>query len=310
MTDLPGSDGGSRPGAPAAWLLAARPKTLPVAIVPVIVGTVVAYAETGAMSMQVVVIAGLCALLIQIATNLHNDVADFRKGADDPSTRIGPRRATAEGWLDPATVQRVSIATFLAAFFIGLYLVRFGGLTIFVVGVVSIIAGYAYSGGPRPISHTCLGELFVWLFFGLVAVGGTYFLHADRHLSVAAVLAGACIGLPAAAVLVVNNTRDVESDRMSGRRTFPVRFGTTMSLWQYMLFVYAAPMLAAVTAWAIGSGTWSWICLAGWSRSFMLSRRFSGADTGPQFNDLLARTARFAVELGGLLVLVLLVSAA
>jgi 1,4-dihydroxy-2-naphthoate octaprenyltransferase len=308
MTGPTGSDGGSRPGAAAAWLLAARPKTLPVAIVPVLVGTVVAYAETGVMSPQVALIAGLCALLIQVATNLHNDVADFRKGADDPATRIGPRRATAEGWLDPATVQRASVATFLAAFFIGLYLVRFGGLTIFVVGVVSILAGYAYSGGPRPISHTCLGELVVWVFFGLVAVGGTYFLHAGGRLSAAAVLAGAAVGMPAAAVLVVNNTRDVEADRRNGRRTFPVVFGTAMSRLQYAAFVTAGPVLASVTALCIGAGAWAWLCLAGLFRSVSLARRFYRTDDGAGFNRLLALTARSGVELGVLLALSLLAS--
>ena len=308
MTGPTGSDGGSRPGAPAAWLLAARPKTLPVAIVPVLVGTVVAYAEIGVMSLQVALIAGLCALLIQVATNLHNDVADFRKGADDPATRIGPQRATSEGWLDPATVQRASVATFLAAFFIGLYLVRFGGLAIFVVGVVSILAGYAYSGGPRPISHTCLGELVVWVFFGLVAVGGTYFLHAGARLSVAAVLAGAAVGMPAAAVLVVNNTRDVEADRRNGRRTFPVVFGTAMSRRQYAAFVAAGPILAFVTALSVGVGAWPWLCLAGLFRSVSLARQFYRTDDGPGFNRLLALTARSGVELGALLALSLLAS--
>lgn len=308
MTSGAGSDGGPRPGAAQAWLLAARPRTLPVAIAPVLVGTAVAFAETGGISVQVMLIAGLCALLIQVATNLHNDVSDFRKGADDPSTRLGPRRATAEGWLDPATVQRVSIATFLAAFFIGLYLVRFGGLTIFVVGVVSILAGYAYSGGPKPISHTCLGEFFVWLFFGLVAVGGTYFLHVGGRLSTPAVLAGATIGLPAAAVLVVNNTRDVEADRRNGRRTFPVVFGTSKSRTQYSVFVFLGPVLAGVTALAAGAGGWSWLCIAGLSRSFSLSRRFHQTRDGPGLNALLALTARFGVELGGLLIVALLAS--
>lgn len=309
MTASAGSDGGARPGVAEAWLLAARPRTLPVAIAPVLVGTAVAFADTGAISAQVMLIAGLCALLIQVATNLHNDVADFRKGADDPSTRLGPKRATAEGWLDPVTVHRVSIVTFLAAFFIGLYLVRFGGLTIFIVGVVSILAGYAYSGGPRPISHTCLGELVVWLFFGLVAVGGTYFLHAGGRLSTSAVLAGATIGLPAAAVLVVNNTRDVEADRRNGRRTFPVVFGTNMSRAQYSALVFLGPMLAILTALLTGAGPWSWLCLAGLARSFTLSRRFYRTEDGPGFNTLLALTARFGVELGGLLVVALLVRA-
>ncbi len=298
----------SEPGKPGAWVLAARPKTLPVAVVPVVVGSAMAFAETSMFSVSIVVVAMFCALLIQIGTNLHNDVADFERGADDPATRLGPRRATAEGWLQPRAVNLAAAISFAAAFFIGLYLVAIGGWPILLLGVTAIAAGYAYSGGPRPIAYTCFGEVFVLAFFGLAAVGGTYYLQASGRLTGAALLAGIAVGLPAAAVLVVNNTRDLDADRRAGRRTFPVMFGKTASHIQYSGFLLASILLASATAWQAGAGAWAAGCLLMFPWAYHLGRCFREASAPGVFNQLLAATARFGLCLGAVLSLLLVVT--
>ena len=292
-----------------AWLLASRPRTLPVSLVPVLVGSALAWAGGGPFRWSVLIVAALCAALIQVATNLHNDVADFERGADDPETRVGPRRATAEGWLSAAQVRRGAAVVFAVAFCIGQYLVYLAGWPIFVVGVVSILAGYAYSSGPRPIAYTALGELFVLLFFGWVAVGGTWFAHTQGGPGVLVLLAGAAVGLPAAAVLVVNNTRDVDDDRRAGRRTFPVLFGTSASRREYGAFVLASPVLAACTAVGTGAGPWALLCLFMLPSAVRLIGAFRRAATGAEYNDLLAATARYGLITGAVLVGVMVTTA-
>jgi len=282
------------------WLAAVRPRTLPVAIAPVIVGTALAWAEQGAFSAAVLVAAGLGALLIQAGTNLHNDVADFERGADDPATRLGPPRATAEGWLAPSAVRRGAFACFAAAAVVGAWLVWRGGWPILAVGVASLVCGWAYSGGPRPIAYSPVGELFVWLFFGVIAVGGTFYLHAGT-LPGSAVAAGAVLGLPAAAVLVVNNYRDLEHDRQAGRRTFAVVFGRSASRAYYTILMLA-PLFAAA-AFALG-GRLAWLpalLLLPWA--WKLTRRFAREAPGAAFNTLLGDTARFQLALAALVCL-------
>ncbi|MGB5588370.1 MAG: 1,4-dihydroxy-2-naphthoate octaprenyltransferase, partial [Gammaproteobacteria bacterium] len=202
MNEAPGTAVQSQPGVLQAWVLAARPRTLPLAVVPVVVGSALAYAEHQLFSPFVFFMAITVALLLQIGANLHNDVADFQRGADDPDSRLGPQRVTAEGWLPAALVRRIAMLTFLVAFLAGLSLISVGGWPILAVGVISVAAGLAYSGGPWPISHTCFGELVVWLFFGLVAVAGTWYLQAGVSPGWSALAAGTVVGLPAAAVLV------------------------------------------------------------------------------------------------------------
>jgi 1,4-dihydroxy-2-naphthoate octaprenyltransferase len=301
-----GVDG--RPGAVASWVLAARPRTLPVAVAPVLAGSALAWAEAGRFAIDVFVVALLVALLIQIATNLHNDAADTHRGADNPATRVGPARASAQGWLPAGRVQRVAIVLFLVAFCCGLYLVRVGGWEILALGILCIFAGAAYSGGPWPVAYTCFGELFVWLFFGLAAVGGTYYLQAGGQLSGAAILAGATLGLPAAAILVVNNTRDVDDDRRAGRRTFPVLFGRRASGLEYALLMLVALPLSLRLVWPYRP--WGWLVLLAVPWATVLVRRFFVARSGADFNALLAATAQFHVGLAGFLSLGLALAAA
>ncbi len=204
------------------WLEAARPRTLPAAVAPVLVGAGLA-AHEGVFQPAA---AALClgfALLVQIGTNFANDYYDFLRGADT-AERVGPRRAVAAGLISPATMRRAMMATFAAAFLAGLGLIFWGGPWLLAVGVASIACGIAYTGGPWPLAYHGLGDVFVFLFFGLVAVGGTYFVQAQR-LTLDAVLAGVPVGLLAANILVVNNYRDVETDAKAGKRTLVVQLG-------------------------------------------------------------------------------------
>ena len=280
------------------WLLAARPKTLPVAMAPVIVGTALAWAESGRVDAGVTLVILAAAILIQIGTNLHNDVADHERGADLPETRLGPPRATAEGWLEPPRVRAMAGLAFLAAAGLGIWLILRGGWPIALIGALSLAAGWAYSGGPRPISYSSLGELFVWLFFGVIAVAGTYYLQAGGITS-GALLAGAALGMPAAAVLVVNNYRDLVNDRRAGRQTFAVRFGRPASRLQYALLMLLPFVLVP---WLDAARPFWWLLVCGaLPLAAVLVARFVRTAPGPAFNELLAATARFHLVFGILL---------
>src|SRR5208337_1824617 len=201
----------------SSWIFAARPRTLSLSTAPVVVGEALAWATEGELPWPTVVAALIGSIFIQLGANLHNDAADFKRGGDGPD-RVGPPRATASGLLDGAAVKRGAWACFAVAALMGAYLVWVGGWPIFLLGVASILSGWAYTGGPLPIAYTPLGELFVMVFFGLGAVCGTYWLCAAK-IDPTAVEAGLALGLFAAAVLLVNNHRDVEADTRVGRRT-------------------------------------------------------------------------------------------
>ncbi|MGZ5443786.1 MAG: 1,4-dihydroxy-2-naphthoate polyprenyltransferase [Thermoanaerobaculia bacterium] len=206
-----------------AWLLAARPKTLSAAVVPVAMGTALAAHEPAAITWWVFFCALIGAVLIQIATNLINDALDFKKGADT-SERLGPLRVTQAGLIRPATVMTAAWVCLLGAALCGIPLMVRGGWPMLVIGLASIVAAYAYTGGPYPLAYRGLGEVFVLIFFGLVAVGGTFYAHS-LQLTPSALLAGFAAGSLATVLLVINNLRDVEGDRRSDKRTTVVRFG-------------------------------------------------------------------------------------
>ena len=191
------------------WWIAARPKTLSISMVPVVVGTAVAWAETATASLVVAVVALLSALFIQTGTNLYNDAADHDRGTDTQA-RLGPKRVTAEGWIAARKVYGAAALCFVIASAAGCYLIWLGGWPILVLGIVSLFSGYWYSGGPKPLAHTAFGEAFVFAFFGLGAVGGTYYLHTGAY-SMGALVAGSAVGLLASAVMLVNNYRDFDS---------------------------------------------------------------------------------------------------
>jgi 1,4-dihydroxy-2-naphthoate polyprenyltransferase len=280
------------------WLTAVRPRTLPVAVVPVLVGKALAWHDVGALSMPILAATLLAALLIQVATNLHNDVADYERGADDPGTRLGPRRATAEGWLSPGAVRRGAWWAFSASGLVGLWLAWHGGWPILAIGVASIACAWAYSGGARPIAYSSLGELFVWLFFGVAAVAGSYYLQVG-NFDPTALVAGALLGMPAAAVLVVNNFRDRDNDRRAGRRTFAVVCGARASRLEYGTLMLLPFLLLLPLAMAGGLGWLAPLLAAPWAA--VLVRRFFTQPVGPAFNVLLADTAKLQFTFGALI---------
>nr|WP_303907904.1 1,4-dihydroxy-2-naphthoate polyprenyltransferase [Thiohalomonas denitrificans] len=281
-----------RPSPWGAWWLAIRPRTMPLAITPVLVGTSLAWHETGGFQPGPLLAALLAAALIQAGTNLHNDAGDFARGADTPD-RLGPRRATAEGWLTLRQVTTGAYLCFGIALLVGIYLARVGGWPIVALGIASLAAGLAYTGGIRPIAYSALGELFVFLFFGLAAVGGSYYLQTGR-VSAASLLAGAALGLLAAAVLVVNNYRDFDTDRRAGKRTLAVVVGRegAQRLYVWML---ALPFPAAL---AVTDTPWVWAVGLTAPSAFNLVRCFQRESPGPVFNGILAATARLQLHFG------------
>lgn len=287
------------------WLIAIRPKTLSIAVVPVLVGSTLAWLDSGQWHVGVMMATLLAAFCIQIGTNLHNDAADFERGADHSATRLGPKRATAEGWLSARAVHWGALLNFGLATALGLYLVWVGGWPILAVGLVSIAAGFGYTGGPRPVAYSGMGEGFVLIFFGLVAVAGSYYLQTGT-LSAAAVLAGLMVGMPAAAVLVVNNYRDLDNDRSVGKNTLAVRIGRRATQVEYsLLLLLPFALLPLLTVLGVQGFGWLLpVLILPWA--VQLVARFRRETPGPVFNHLLAATAQLQLGYGLLLCLGLL----
>jgi len=207
----------SRPGYFKIWWLAIRPKTLSISVTPVLLGTALAWSVQAEISWLTFAIILFSVLSIQIGTNLYNDAADHEKGADT-AERLGPERATQQGWLSAKQIKKAALVSFTCAFISGIYLAWLGGLPIIILGLISIVCGYAYTGGPKPIAYSPLGEVFVLLFFGLAAVGGTYYLYTFT-LTPLVMLFATTIGSTAAAILLVNNYRDLDQDRKASKLT-------------------------------------------------------------------------------------------
>ena len=285
------------------WLLAARPKTLPAAVAPVVVGTAVAVAVEG-FHLLAALAAGAVALLLQVAANLANDVFDARRGADT-AERLGPMRVTQGGLVPPERVLAATGLTLGLATLVGLYLVWRGGWPILALGLLAIAAALAYTGGPLPFGYRGLGELFVFLFFGLVAVAGTAYVQA-RELTGLAVAAGVPMGCLAAAILAVNNLRDIATDRAAGKRTLAVRLGPTGTRVEYALLLAAAYLTPPALALAGTLGGWWWLPWLTLPLAVTLARQVV-RETGRALNARLAGTARlqllFALLFAGSIVL-------
>ncbi|HEX6024186.1 MAG TPA: 1,4-dihydroxy-2-naphthoate polyprenyltransferase [Solirubrobacter sp.] len=271
------------------WLMAARPRTLPAAAAPVLVGT--AYAATlGTFKPLTFVATLLGALFIQIGTNLSNDYSDARRGADSED-RLGPVRVTAGGLVPPKQVLIATYVAFGLAVAVGAYLIATAGWELLLVGVASILAGVLYTGGPRPYGYEGLGELFVFLFFGLVAVTGTFFAQREEWTWEAFVLA-VPVGLLATAILMVNNIRDMETDRRAGKKTLAVRLGRPKARIGYALVVYLA-FATAPLAWALGGEHLTPWLLLPWLAlpiAAPIVRIVRNRVDGPSLNGALART--------------------
>ena len=229
------------------WLLAARPKTLTVSLAPILVGTALAHQE-GFFSGFYLTLTLLGAVFIQIGTNLCNDYFDFQKGADTPE-RVGPTRVTQAGLISPHQVKIGFVTVFSLAMAVGFLLVLRGGWVICLIGIASILSGIAYTAGPYALAYLGLGELFVLIFFGPVAVAGTYYIQALKF-SWLSCWAGIALGLLACAILVVNNLRDIEQDKKANKKTLAVRFGKKFAQYEYLFcLLFPAWIALWLKAW-------------------------------------------------------------
>jgi 1,4-dihydroxy-2-naphthoate polyprenyltransferase len=269
------------------WIMAARVRTLPAAVAPVLVGTALSATERD-LRVGGFVAALLGAIFIQVGTNLSNDYSDARRGAD-AEDRLGPVRVTAGGLVPPRQVLVATYVSFGAAVLCGIYLIWLAGPILLAIGAASILAGVLYTGGPRPYGYEGLGEVFVFAFFGIVAVSGSYYVQAEQVTWEAFVLA-VPVGLLASAILVVNNVRDLESDRRAGKRTLAVRLGRDRARTLYGLMVYGA-FLTAPAPWVAGSlSAWLLLPLVLLPVAVSLVRLVRGHADGPTLNLALART--------------------
>lgn len=274
------------------WVHSARPKTLPAAVAPVLIGAGMAFHDGGASWPVFLAILG-ATLCIQIGTNYANDYFDFVKGADT-AERVGPVRATAAGLVTPRQMLVATVAMFGLAAFMGLYLVYVGGWPILVIGLVSIACGVLYTAGPYALGYLGLGDLFVLVFFGPVAVGGTYYLLA-RTIKGLVLAAGLAPGLISCAILAVNNYRDRHTDQSSGKRTLVVRWGERFGRLEYALALLLGCSLPAWLCLVTGEHWGSLIALLSVVAAFPLVRRMYARPDAPTLNSMLAHTGKVLI---------------
>jgi 1,4-dihydroxy-2-naphthoate octaprenyltransferase len=287
------------------WLMAARPRTLPAAIAPVLVGTAAAVEVSGDIRIAAFIAALVGSIFIQIGTNLANDYSDARRGADT-ADRLGPVRVTSSGLVAPRRVLVATWVAFAIAVAAGIYLATVAGVVILIAGAASILAGVLYTGGPRPYGYQGLGELFVFLFFGLVAVNGSYYVQLERldwlpfGLSLA-------VGSLATAILVVNNVRDLDTDRRAGKLTLAVRLGRPRTRNLYALLIAAAFVAVPVALLAAGGPAWGLLALLAAPLARPPLAAVMTRTDGPSLNGALAGTgavlAAFSVLLSAGLVI-------
>jgi len=269
--------------------MASRPRTLTISATPVMVGTALAWAAHGRVHWTAALAALAASALIQIGTNIHNDAADFERGGDGPD-RIGPARVTSSGLLPAGSVKRGAYICFAIAALIGTYLVSVGGWPILVLGLLSIVAGWGYTGGPFPIAYTPFGELFCVMFFGLGGVVGTYFLSTGQ-ISFPAIVAGIALGSLVGAVLLVNNYRDVESDARVGRQTLPIVVGPTLTIMIFAGLMLLPFALLPLIERPLTHGQ-VWPALIALPLALAMIYRFSQEPRGQAFNRILVQTAQ------------------
>jgi len=268
--------------------MAARPKTLPAAIAPVAVGSALAF-HNGVFQPAPALICLLFALLIQVGANYANDYFDFVQGADSPA-RVGPTRAVAAGLVSPAAMKFAMMAVLAVAFLVGLLLVKWGGWALVGLGVASVVCAIAYTGGPYPLGYHGWGDVFVLIFFGFIAVGFTYYVQAGEF-STTAWLLGAAVGALSTNLLVVNNYRDADTDRLAGKRTLVVRFGRKFARFQYaacLAWAFLVPVYLALR----GYGLTTLLALAMTPFGVMLCVLLARARSREDFQLLLASTAK------------------
>ncbi|NTW51095.1 MAG: 1,4-dihydroxy-2-naphthoate polyprenyltransferase [Chlorobiaceae bacterium] len=284
-----------KPSAVQAWMLAIRPKTLPAGAVPVVLASALAFAD-GVFKPLPALIALVCALGIQIATNFINEIYDFRKGADT-SDRLGPTRTVAAGIISEKTMIRVSASLAASVFLLGLFLVAIGGWPILLVGMLSLLFAWAYTGGPFPIAYSGLGDVFVFIFFGLVAVGGTYFVQS-LTLPLTVLVAAAAPGALSVNILLVNNIRDIETDRKVGKMTLPARIGAPAARRIYV-FLTVLAYLVPLYMVGIGYSLWCLLCLLSIPLAIGMVQDLYRSE-GRELNKVLAGTGKVLTVHGAL----------
>ncbi len=287
------------PGAWRALIWASRPRTLPASTAPVLVGSAAAFAE-GGFRLGPAVAALVGAVMLQVGANLTNDALDFERGADTPD-RLGPLRVTLAGWLPARRVKLAAAAAFAVACLCGAYLAIVAGWPVLVLGLASILAAVAYTGGPFPLAHNGLGDPFVMLFFGFVAVCGTAFVQLGR-VPMLAWASSAPVGALITAILVVNNVRDIPTDAKAGRRTIPVVFGRRAGVAEYAALLAIAALAPIVLAIVGGASPWVLLplCVIPWGARLCGTLAITD---GPALNHTLARTALLALAYSALLAL-------
>ena len=287
-----------------AWMLATRPRTLPAAVSPVMVGTAMAVAD-GKFEFMPAFAALLGALLLQIGVNLANDYFDFKKGIDT-SERLGPVRVTQSGLISPDRVRLAMMIIFSGALAVGLYLTAVAGWPVLAVGIACILASLAYSGGPFPLASHGLGDLFVFIFFGLVAVCGTYYVQA-LQITTQVLWLSVPVGFLITAIIVVNNLRDIPTDQKSGKNTLAVILGERGTKLEYLLLVTGAYIMPA--AFFFSGGFSVWVLLPLISIPMSIPNIIAVyKDKGPSLNKVLAKTAALSLVFSLLLAAGLVIS--
>lgn len=281
------------------WILATRPKTLAASVVPVLMGSALAWRVEGTVSWLYAGCALAGAVLIQVATNFINDALDFKKGADT-GERIGPLRVTQAGLLTADAVMRGAYLCFFLAALCGIPLILRGGWPLLAIGLTSILAAYAYTGGPYPLAYHGLGELFVMVFFGLVAVGGTYYV-LTRAISVQALLCGFAAGALSIVLLAINNLRDAATDRSTNKRTLAVRFGEGFARAEVAFFAVTPFAAVLLVAWSLRAWGFAAVLLASPLALAVVVRAFRTA--GAELNRSLAMTGALLWSFGVLFVI-------
>ncbi len=270
------------------WLSATRPKTLSVAIAPIIVGSAMAWAN-GGFNLGAMLVAMACALLITIGTNFCNDYADFARGADT-ADRKGPTRVTQAGLIPPGHIKIATFVIFALAAILGMYLVYRAGWVILLIGLVSIAAGILYTAGPWPFGYKGLGDLVVLVFFGPVAVGGTYYVQA-LEITPYVIIAGIAPGLLATAILLINNIRDMEEDRRAGKMTTVVRFGRKFGIGMWVACVVIAALMPLEFVRVTGEHIWSGLTVLILIPAMSILHGLVTIEDAVRLNPLLGQTA-------------------
>lgn len=277
-----------------AWVLAARPKTLPAAFVPVIVGSAAAY-STGKFLFIYSLVALLCSLLIQIGTNFTNDLYDFLKGADTKE-RKGPLRVLASGLITVKEMKLAVFITFALAFLLGMILVFKAGILVLIIGILSIIAGLAYTAGPFPLAYNGLGDIFVFIFFGVVGTTGTYYVQTEE-LSLLPFLCSIPVGALITNILIINNYRDIDTDRAANKFTLAVILGRTFTRYQYLFLLLLSFAVPFVLYIQLQYGLWIFLPYLSIPLAIFLIKMLYTYE-GKQLNKTLELTAKFSALYG------------